>query len=158
MSRGQGWLERAIEALFDTERDNAFTLGELCERIYGIKENRPRPAQRNAVTRAARNVATRRPEIQVLQSQSHGRALVFFRHDEVMSYGMAQPKTIGRYRSNDPRSSLSNDEQALRRHLAEHQHLVEPGGSDRGGLAGRAREAQRGARLPPLGRRRRRPL
>src|SRR4051794_33939405 len=48
MNRGPGWLERAIEALFDTERDNAFTLGELCERIYGIKENRPRPAQRNA--------------------------------------------------------------------------------------------------------------
>jgi hypothetical protein len=76
-----------------------------------------------------RNVATRRPEIQILRGQSHGRALVFFRHDEVMSYGMARLKTIGRYRSNDPRSSWSNDEQALRRHLAERQHLVEPGGA-----------------------------
>jgi len=36
MSGGPGRIERAIEALFDADRDNAFTVEELCERIYEV--------------------------------------------------------------------------------------------------------------------------
>ena len=101
VSRGPGRVERAIEALFDAERDNAFTLEELCERIYGVHRvkdpelsdpKRLRPSHRNAMTAAAHRVAARRPEIQIERSGGLGGALVFFRHDEVMSYAMARLK------------------------------------------------------------------
>jgi hypothetical protein len=34
MSRGPGRIERAIEAAFAAEPDNAFTIEDLCDRIY----------------------------------------------------------------------------------------------------------------------------
>jgi len=128
-------VQRAIEALFDAERDNAFTLAELCERIYGVRRVKDPESSdlmqwhRNVVTRALHKVATRRPEIQIQRSHGHGRALVVFRHDEVMSYAMARLKTDNHYRSNDRRLRWTHDEQALRKELAECRHLVEPGGA-----------------------------
>jgi hypothetical protein len=140
MSRGPGKIGRAIEALFDAERNNAFTLEELCERIYGVHRvldpestdpKRLRQTHRVAVARAARKVATRRPEIQIQRGGGLGGTLVFFRHDEVMSYAMAQLKTDrgNHYRSNDRRLHWARDEQALRKQLVQRQPLVEPGGA-----------------------------
>jgi Tripartite tricarboxylate transporter family receptor len=34
MSRGPGWIERAIEAVLSAEADNTFTVEELCRRVY----------------------------------------------------------------------------------------------------------------------------
>jgi hypothetical protein len=83
--------------------------------------------------RAARNIARQRPEIQWLHGERLGRVLVFFRHDEVMSYAMARLKAdrFHRYRSKDPRLHGSDKEGALRRELSEgsHRELIRPGGA-----------------------------
>jgi hypothetical protein len=142
MSKGPGRLERAIEALFDAERDNAFTLEELCERIYGVHRvedpqstdpNRLRLSHRNAMTRAARKVMARRPEFQIERSRGLGCTLVFFRHDEVMSYAMGWLKAdhSQHYRNNDPRLYWTLDEPDLLKQLTEgdYRKYVEPGGA-----------------------------
>jgi hypothetical protein len=151
MTTGPGRIERAIETLFDAERDNAFTVEELCERIYGVVRvpreqsynrdvgdytpNRPHleSKHRHAVVRAARNIGKRRPEIQHWVSETLTGTLVFFRHDEVLSYAMGRLKAdfLYDYRNKDPRQRRVSDETALRKKLADerHQRLIAPGGA-----------------------------
>ena len=125
-----GRIQRALVKIFDRERDNAFTVDDLCERVWPhltwFKKS-----QRNTVIRAVRHIASQRPEIQWLYSQRLGGALVFFRHDEVMSYAMARLKAdrFQRYRS--PRLHWSRDEGALRRELDDESYrkLIGPGGA-----------------------------
>ena len=133
-----GRIERALVAIFDGERDNAFTTQDLCERIWpdvyqDSQAGRMERKHRSSVIRAARNIARQRPEIQWLQGERLGRVLVFFRHDEVLSYAMAQLKAdrFQRYRSKDPRLHGSDKEGALRRELSEgsHRELIRPGGA-----------------------------
>jgi hypothetical protein len=135
MSRGPGRIERAIEAVFDTERDNAFTLEELCERVYA-DANQIERKHHISVARAARNLERRRPEFQHYYGENLGNPLVFFRHDEVMSYAMARLKAdrSSGYQSNDWRRQPDNnrDEADLRSWLGDggsHRALVEPGGA-----------------------------
>ena len=81
----------------------------------------------------ARNIARQRPEIQWLHGERLGRGLVFFRHDDLMSYAMARLKAgrFQRYRGNDPRLHRSKDEGDLRRELDDESHrtLIGPGGA-----------------------------
>ncbi len=138
MTGGLGRIERALVAIFDGERDNAFTIEDLCERIWpdlypdrqGGKIERK---HRGTVIRAARNIARQRPEIQWLRGERRGGSLVFFRHDEVISYAMARLKAdrFQRYRSKNPRLHWSNDEAALRRKLDDESHrkLIGPHGT-----------------------------
>jgi hypothetical protein len=52
MSKGPGRVSRAIEAALEAEPDNAFTVEDLCDRVYrGI--NRVEKKHRVAVLRAA---------------------------------------------------------------------------------------------------------
>jgi hypothetical protein len=130
MSKGPGRIERAIAAIFDRERDNAFTLEDLAERVWpGL--NQVEKKHRVSVARAARNLARRRPEIQCWEGEGLGGALVFFRHDEIMAYAMARLKVsrFERYRSNDPRYYRSEDEDDLRRTLGNEQHRKLIGGA-----------------------------
>ncbi|HZZ22979.1 MAG TPA: hypothetical protein VFE60_10570 [Roseiarcus sp.] len=138
MSKRHGRIERALVAIFDGERDNAFTTQDLCERIWPDVYQDPQAGRierkhRSSVIRAARNIARQRPEIQSLHGERLGRGLVFFRHDEVMSYAMARLKAdrFQRYRSKDPRLHWSKDEAGLRRELDDESHrtLIEPGGA-----------------------------
>jgi hypothetical protein len=138
MRRGLGRIQRALVAIFDGERDNAFTIEDLCERIWpdlypDRQGGQIERKHRRTVIRAARNIARQRPEIQWLRGERVGRALVFFRHDEVMSYAMARLKAdrFQRYRSKDPRLHWSNDEGALRRQLDDESHrkLIGPRGT-----------------------------
>ena len=91
-----GRIQRVLVKIFDRERDNAFTTEDLCERIwpdlYPDSGHRVRKTDRGTVIRAVRHIASQRPEIQWLYSQRLGGLLVFFRHDEVMSYAMARLK------------------------------------------------------------------
>ena len=138
MSRRPGRIEQALVAIFDGERDNAFTIQDLCERIWPDVYQDPQAGRierkhRATVIRAARNIARQRPEIQCLHGERLGRELVFFRHDEVMSYAMARLKAdrFQRYRGKDPRLHWSKDEGDLRRELDDESHrtLIGPGGA-----------------------------
>ena len=78
MSRPPGRIERALVAIFDGERDNAFTIQDLCERIWPDVYQDPQAGRierkhRAAAIRAARNIARQRPEIQCLQGERVGR-------------------------------------------------------------------------------------
>ena len=138
MSTRPGRIERALVAIFDGERDNAFTVQDLCERIWPDVYHYPQAGRierkhRTTVVRAARNIARQRPEIQWLHGERLGRGLVFFRHDEVMSYAMARLKAdrFQRYRVQDLRLHWSKDEGDLRRELDDETHrtLIGPGGA-----------------------------
>jgi hypothetical protein len=138
MCRGLGRIGRALVAIFDGERDNAFTIEDLCERIWpdlypDWQGGQIKRTHRTTVIRAARNIARQRPEVQWLHGQRLGGALVFFRHDEVMSYAMAQLKAdrFQRYRSRDPRLHWSQHESGLRRQLDDESYrkLIGSGGA-----------------------------
>ena len=135
--QGPERIERALAAIFDSERDNAFTLEDLCERIwpdmYPDMQGAPvKKKHRSSVARAAHNLVRRRPEIQCFHGAGLGGPLVFFRHDEVMSYAMARLNTdrFERYRCHDRRVYGQRDERALRRTLDDERHraLIGPDG------------------------------
>ena len=127
-----GRIQRVLIKIFDRERDNAFTAEDLSERIWpDLYPDQIKKYHRNTVLRAVRDIASQRPEIQWLHTQRRGGALVFFRHDEVMSYAMARLKAdrFQRYRSR--RWPWSSGEEALRRELdnESYRKLIGPGGA-----------------------------
>ena len=127
-----GRIQRVLVKIFDRERDNAFTTEDLCERIWpDLYPDQIKKSHRGTVIRAVRHIASQRPEIQWLYSQKLGGSVVFFRHDDVMSYAMARLKAdrFQRYRS--PRLRWCRDEGALRRELDDESYrkLIGPGGA-----------------------------
>ena len=129
MSKGPGRVGRAIEAALAAEPDNAFTVEDLCDRVY-VGE-RIEKKHRVAVIRAAKRVADRNDNIAITQSVHLGSALIFYHRYNVMSYAMAQLKGLSSYRTKDIRRLDTNwDESHLRAMIAggiAHQHVV-PGG------------------------------
>src|SRR5271155_4773541 len=118
-----GRIQRVLIKIFDRERDNAFTTEDLCERIWpDLYPDQIKKGHYGTVIRAVRLIASQRPEIQWLHSQRLGGVLVFFRHDEVMSYAMARLKAdrFQQYRS--PRFYRRCDEGALRRELDDERY------------------------------------
>jgi hypothetical protein len=111
MSRGPGKVERAIAAALDAEPDNAFTVEDLCDRVY-LGVNRIEKKHRVAILRAAANLMKRRDTLDRMQSDGLGGASVYYNLDNVMSYAMARLKSdfLNNYRSNDPRVHPSNIE------------------------------------------------
>jgi hypothetical protein len=103
MSRGPGKIQRAIEAAFRAEPENALLLSELCERVYrGV--NRVEKKHRIAAARAARRI----PWLDCWHRETLGRELVIFDPCNVMSRGMATLKAdrlSGYERNNDPRKA-----------------------------------------------------
>ncbi len=127
-----GRIQRVLVKIFDRERDNAFTTEDLCERIWpDLYPDQIKQSHRSTVIRAVRHIASQRPEIQWLYSQRLGGSLVFFRHDEVMSYAIARLKAdrFQRYRSQ--RLPWSSGEEALRRVLDDESYrkLIGPDGA-----------------------------
>jgi hypothetical protein len=102
MSRGPGYVQRAIAAYFEAEPDNAFLLSELCERIYPCSK-RIEKKHRVAVARTAKLI----PTLAVMKRETLGGELVFYDPLSVMSYAMARLKADAflriDYRNNDPR-------------------------------------------------------
>ncbi len=132
MGKGPGRVERAIEAAFIAEPDNAFTVDDLCDRVYrGV--NRIEKKHRVSVIRAAKSLCDRRPALNLnwLCSDRLGGALVFYTADNLMSYAMARLKSLGAYRSNDKRWERSVTEHDLRAQLSDdgdHYEYIVPGG------------------------------
>jgi len=106
MSKGPGHVSRAIEAALEVEPDNAFTIEDLCERVYR-RLNRVEKKHRVAVLRAAKAIVARRPNLDWMSSEGLGGTLVLFDRYRVLSYAMARLKTdrSNRYRSKDKRTA-----------------------------------------------------
>jgi hypothetical protein len=105
MSKGPGRVSRAIEAAIEADPDNAFTIEDLCDRVYpGV--NRVEKKHRVAVLRAAKAIVARRPELRWMIGEGLGGTLVVYDRYRVLSYAMARLKTdhFNRYRSNDKRN------------------------------------------------------
>jgi hypothetical protein len=113
-----GRIQRVLIKIFDRERDNAFTTEDLCERIWpDLYPDQIKRGHYGTVARAVRQIASQRPEIQWIYSQRLGGTVVFFRHDEVMSYAMARLKADRFQRYRGPRLHGTRDEGALRHAL-----------------------------------------
>lgn len=95
MSRGPGRIERAIADILDAEPDNAFTVEDLCRRVYGIE--RVEKKHRVAVLRAAATLGKRRDTLCWTQSDPPGATCVYYNIDNVMSYAMARLKAEDPY-------------------------------------------------------------
>jgi hypothetical protein len=111
MSRGPGRIERAIVAAFTAEPENAFTVEDLCDRIFGPQEQQvptfkwengrckrititishPEKKHRVAVLRAAKTLMKRGtiPGLTAMPSELLGRTQIYFDHANVKSYAMA---------------------------------------------------------------------
>jgi len=108
MSKGPGRVSRAVETALEAEPDSAFTVEDLCDRVYrGI--NQVEKKHRVSVLRAAKAIVARRPELVWMKSEGLGGTLVVFNRYQVLSYAMARLKTdnFNRYRSNDKRDEWS---------------------------------------------------
>jgi hypothetical protein len=135
MGKGPGHVERTIESILIAEPDNAFTVEDLCDRVYrGV--NRIEKKHRVSVIRAAKSVAKKRANFGYFSSDGLGGTLVFCNWDNVNSYAMARCKAdfLHRYRSNDQRIGSWNikTESDLRELLIEggrNHHLTVPGGA-----------------------------
>jgi hypothetical protein len=133
MGKGLGTVGRAIEAALIAEPDNAFTVDDLCDRVFpGI--NRIEKKHRVSVIRAATSVAKRRANLSWWRSEHLGGTMIYFTADNVMSYGMARHKSgfLYHYRSTDRRRhGYERTEQQLRALLSEggkdHRNVVPDG-------------------------------
>jgi len=136
MSRGKGRVQRAIEATFAAEPDNALLLSELCERVYpGV--NRVEKKHRIAVARAAKLI----PGIRSMERELLGHELVFYDPSSVMSCAMARLKADNFgpgacYRNNDYRPNsfreyeITEDDLRALLALGERAHkLISEGGA-----------------------------
>jgi hypothetical protein len=133
MSRGSGRIEQAIIAAFTTEPDNAFTVAELCERIYpGIDYIEKK--HRVAIIRAAQSLGRRWPDLGWNKSETLGGQKVYFNADSVMSFAMARLKgnNFENYNNLDPRLQRgSTSEKELRASLLKggknHRFIIKGG-------------------------------
>jgi hypothetical protein len=100
MSRGPGKIERAIEAIFDATRpeEAAFTVEELCERVYNVRAYRVAKKHRVAVVRAAKVLVRRGGNYDWQGYGGRGGALVLLRPDNVSAQATAEVKTWGVYK------------------------------------------------------------
>lgn len=130
MSKGPGRIERAIEAIFDAEQDNAFSTDDLCWRIYpGI--NSVEKKHRVAVTRAAWNVWRRRDAVACWRSDGLGGMSIWYDQTRVLSYAMARLKAFN-YCGNDPRIHWRYSESDLRKKMEpgdRYHEYIAPGGA-----------------------------
>lgn len=130
MSKGAGKVERAIEAAFAADPDNAFTTDELCQLVYsGI--NSIEKKHRVAVVRSAKSLSKRASRFSWLVGEGLGGRLVFFDCYNVMSYAMARLKVEGLYEPGDTRYAWKKTEADMRAQLAEggrkHRLIVKGG-------------------------------
>ena len=133
MSRGPGRIERAIRGLMDTEPHGAWTVEDLCERVYaGV--NRVEKKHRVSVQRALRRIVEGDPDWCLFRSEYVGGTLVLVNRANVRSYALGRLKAdfLGHYRNPDPRlwrTATEADLLALLEPLGRDHHLVRDGGS-----------------------------
>jgi hypothetical protein len=94
MSRGPGWIERAIAAYFEAKPSSTFSTDELVRLIYRV--DKPKKAQRVAVLRAADKVIKRMPwwakwkVERTFRATMQGVGAIFVNLTDVRSYGLGR--------------------------------------------------------------------
>ena len=135
MSRGPGKIERAIRQLMADQPTGAWTVEDLCERVYtGI--NWVEKKHRVSVLRALKRAVHDDVDWILWTSDTIGGAVVLVNMSNVESYGLARLKSdwLHHYRSNDPRIHEERiwSEKDLLRCLApggrDHEY-IQPGGA-----------------------------
>ena len=136
LSRGPGTVERALLNLMAREPDGAFTVEDLCERIYGCAAEKK---HRVSIIRALNRIIKRPGDWDLFQAEITGSTLVLVNLDNVMSYALGQLKREGGSHYRDKRKLTQGwrpedlaDEAALRAELApggRHYDSVRPGGA-----------------------------
>src|SRR5260370_37211150 len=91
MNKGPGRVEKIIEAVFAAEPDNAFTIEDLCDRVYPGELIEKK--HRVSVLRAAKRFAKRRGEIDTITGEGLGGTLIFFDQYCVLCYAIARLKS-----------------------------------------------------------------
>ena len=84
-------IESEIAALFVAEPDNAFTIEEICKRIFPDLKHAARK-RRVAVLKAASNLMKREGKLSYIRSPARGHTVIFFIDTCVISYAMACQK------------------------------------------------------------------
>jgi hypothetical protein len=123
MSKGPGRIQPAIHDIFRDERDGAFTVEELCDRVYGYGKAEKR--HRVAVIRAAKAVAKDLPDIVIWNAEWRGGGLIFFNHRSVMSYAIARLKSDN---IENWMHRLTDDEARAKLRDETHAALIAPNG------------------------------
>ena len=77
LSRGPGYVVRAIKAAFDAEPTRVFTVEDLYAHVYG-RTNKIEKKHRVSLIRAAKRVLQRESDWRMIRSRSPGAPLLFF--------------------------------------------------------------------------------
>jgi hypothetical protein len=121
MSKGPGRIERAIQAIFNKEPDNALTIDELVLRIYSCDRQIERK-QSVAVRRAVHNIRKHGSSVGAFATEARGGRLIVYNRFSLMSYALACMRCGARAYS--PKEELLEE-------VAEggrfHHHVVEGG-------------------------------
>lgn len=121
MSRGAGRIQRALIDICERESDNAFTVEDLCDRIFS--GNRIEKKHRVSVLRALRSLASETGKYRVLRSRHKGGGLILYDAWSLPSYSMARLKAHLFYRTTRYYAGLTAEEQE-----AKLRAETEPGG------------------------------
>ena len=132
MSRGPGKVERTIKALMTTEPGGAWTVEDLCERVYP-SSNRVEKKHRVSMLRALHKLVNGDSDWRLWQAETMGGTVTLVNCSNVESYALGRMKTdfSEGYRNPDPRQWRCRDEEELRARLADdrHQELMRDSGS-----------------------------
>lgn len=125
MSRGAGHVERGIMATLTADPDNAFTVNELCLRVYPDINRFIEKKHAVAVIRATASLAKRWPDLGWLRAEMRGGTNIYFNAASVLSYAMSCMKG-----DNILAPYLTEEEmRASLRPGGKHHHLVVEGGA-----------------------------
>ena len=121
MSRGPGWVERALVAAVAADPRHAVTVEEVCVRLYPTR-GAPAKKHRVAVIRAGKTAARRGANIGYVSSFGPGNTVAFYTADELEAYAHASLKAM-RW-GHDDRSRQSHLQNHLQKTPGAGRHLV----------------------------------
>jgi hypothetical protein len=107
MSRGPGKIERALHALLASEPDGAFTIRELCERVYQVAQVEKK--HRVSVLNALKRSAPPNSNWVLFRANVAGSPLVLCNHDSAMSRALGRAKCYADDEQPDPEPIVPPD-------------------------------------------------
>ena len=81
MSRGPGYVERAIKQVFEAEPDRVFTTEELCTRVFGTTTKKIEKKHRVSLVRAAKHLLKREADWRMTRIKLPGSPFIFYKEN-----------------------------------------------------------------------------